>query len=189
MKETNETRQDDDLVRECIEGNDAAWSALVEKYRNLIFSIPLKYGLSVDEASEILQEVFLKLLSELPRIREPRTLPAWLIRVTSNECFHWKKKQRVVTLPVAGGIEEFSATPGVDDTIIDEVRQEQILRQTIADQPPRCQRLIEMLFFTTPPVPYEVVAESLGIAKGSVGFIRMRCLKRLRRLLEERGFR
>jgi len=189
MKEAYGARQDEDLVRECIDGSDDAWSFLVDKYRNLIFSIPLKYGMSVDEAGEILQEVFLKLLSELPRLREPRALPAWLMRVTAHECCHWKKKQRrVFSMQVEAGV-EFTAAPEVDNTILEEVRREQILRETIADQAPRCRRLIEMLFFSSPVVPYERVAELLGVAKGSIGFIRMRCLERLRRRLQERGFR
>ena len=190
MKETYGTRQDEDLVRECIEGSDEAWSFLFDKYRNLIFSIPLKYGMSVDEAGEILQEVFLKLLAELPRLREPRALPAWLMRVTANECCHWKKKlRRLVSVQVEAGIGEFPAASEIGKTILEEVRQEQILRETIAGQAPRCRRLVEMLFFSSPVVPYERVAELLGVAKGSIGFIRMRCLERLRRRLQERGFR
>jgi DNA-directed RNA polymerase specialized sigma24 family protein len=46
-----------------------------------------------------------------------------------------------------------------------------------------------MLFFTTPAVPYEEVAKLLGVAKGSIGFIRMQCLERLRRHLVNKGFR
>jgi hypothetical protein len=45
-----------------------------------------------------------------------------------------------------------------------------------------------MLFFETPAIPYEQVAKKLEIAKGSIGFIRMRCLSRLRIKLEGRGF-
>ena len=190
MKESYGTRQDEDLVRECIEGSDDAWSFLFDKYRNMIFSIPLKYGMSGDEASEILQEVFLKLLSELPRLREPRALPAWLMRITANECCHLIKKQRrLFSVQVETGIGELTAAPEAGNTILEEVRQEQLLRDTIADQAPRCRRLIEMLFFSSPVVPYERVAALLGVAKGSIGFIRMRCLERLRRRLQERGVR
>ena len=45
-----------------------------------------------------------------------------------------------------------------------------------------------MLFFEEPPRPYQQVAESLGIATGSIGFIRQRCLGRLRKQLAEAGF-
>jgi DNA-directed RNA polymerase specialized sigma24 family protein len=42
-----------------------------------------------------------------------------------------------------------------------------------------------MLFFEQPPLPYEEVAKRLGLATGSIGFIRSRCLHRLQKLLQE----
>ena len=40
--------------------------------------------------------------------------------------------------------------------------------------------MITLLFFEHPPQPYNEVAEKLGLARGSIGFIRGRCLKRLK---------
>ena len=45
-----------------------------------------------------------------------------------------------------------------------------------------------MLFFEHPSRPYQQIAEQLGIATGSIGFIRGRCLEKLRRRLEKMGF-
>jgi hypothetical protein len=45
-----------------------------------------------------------------------------------------------------------------------------------------------MLFFEQPPVPYNEVAQKLGLATGSIGFIRGRCLSRLQKILGELGF-
>jgi len=54
------------LVRECIGGSEEAWRALIFKYKNLIFSIPVKYGFSTEDSRDIFQAVCLELLSELP---------------------------------------------------------------------------------------------------------------------------
>jgi DNA-directed RNA polymerase specialized sigma24 family protein len=48
--------------------------------------------------------------------------------------------------------------------------------------------MIHLLFFETPPRPYQEVARELGLATGSIGFIRGRCLTRLRKELEKVGF-
>jgi DNA-directed RNA polymerase specialized sigma24 family protein len=48
--------------------------------------------------------------------------------------------------------------------------------------------MVHLLFYEQPPVPYEQVAAELGLAVGSIGFIRGRCLQRLRRILEEMDF-
>ena len=44
-----------------------------------------------------------------------------------------------------------------------------------------------MLFYEHPKTPYAEVARRLGLAQGSIGFIRSRCLKRLQRNLEDLG--
>jgi DNA-directed RNA polymerase specialized sigma24 family protein len=53
---------------------------------------------------------------------------------------------------------------------------------------PQCRRLVELLFYETPTRPYTEVAAELGLAVGSIGFTRQKCLERLRGKLEELGF-
>jgi hypothetical protein len=67
---------------------DSAWSALISKYKNPIFSIPIRYGFSEEDSADIFQAV--DLLAELPCLREPKALAGWLIQVTRNKCFHRK---------------------------------------------------------------------------------------------------
>src|SRR5260370_25286276 len=81
------------LVGECLRGNETAWTSLIDKYKNLIFSIAVRRGFSRDDATDIFQEVAAQLLSELARIRKPQALAAWLIQVTSNKCTQWRKRQ------------------------------------------------------------------------------------------------
>jgi RNA polymerase sigma factor (sigma-70 family) len=176
------------LVRECIQGNEEAWSALIDKYKNLIFSIPIKYGFSSDDATDVFQAVCLDLLTELPRLREPKALPKWLMQVTAHKCFHRKRLQlRTESTDEAEEPLEPSV-PSCVEEILRQTEEEQSLRVALLTLQPRCRRLIEMLFFEEPPRPYQQVAESLGIATGSIGFIRQRCLDRLRKQLAEAGF-
>jgi RNA polymerase sigma factor (sigma-70 family) len=189
---TRETAPFDDehLIRECVQGSQSAWCTLIDKYRNLIFSIPVKLGFSRDDASDVFQNVCLTLLSELPRIREPKTLAAWLIQVTAHECFRWKRKNAVRTAIKldASGRSLSRYDDKLPDAMLEELMREQILREAISTLAPRCRELIQHLFFSVPPPSYETLATALGLATGSIGFIRMRCLGRLRRDLEQRGF-
>jgi RNA polymerase sigma factor (sigma-70 family) len=181
---------DEQLVRDCVDGKHEAWSSLIDKYKNLIFSVPIKYGFSRDEAADIFQEVCLGLLSELKTLREPRALPKWLLTVTAHKCFHRKRlARRLVSMD-----SEVLELPGTEVpaealTIIAEAEREQGLREAMSDLPPRCRRLIEMLFFEQPSRAYRDVAEALGIAVGSIGFIRQRCLEKMRKKVEELGMR
>ena len=74
------TWPDERLVRECCKGNQDAWSALIDKYKNLIFSIPIKFGLSREDSADVFQVVCVELLAGLPKLREPKALPKWLMQ-------------------------------------------------------------------------------------------------------------
>jgi RNA polymerase sigma factor (sigma-70 family) len=176
------------LVRGCLHGSEEAWAALVDKYKNLIFSIPIKYGFSADDATDIFQAVCLELLSELPKLRKPKALPKWIIQITAHKCFHWKRQQRRVEPSEPEHEQLEQSEPPRAEAILREAEEEQGLRQVISELPPRCRELVRMLFFEEPPRPYQEIAATLRIAPGSIGFIRQRCLERLRKRLSDVGF-
>jgi len=179
------SRSDEQLVRGSLDGNNEAWSQLIEKYKNLIYSVPMKYGFSSDDAADIFQDVCLTLLSELKTLRDPRALPKWLLMVTSRRCFYWKRRHARLVGMEPEALERVAGEVPPDAlAIVAEVEREQVIREALSSMPARCRRLIAMLFFDQPPRPYRNVAQSLGIATGSIGFIRQRCLDRLRRQVE-----
>lgn len=177
------------LVEQCIRGNEEAWSALIDKYKRLIFSIPIKYGLSPDDATDIFQNVCLELLSTLPKLREPKALPKWIMQVTAHKCLRQKKQGQRMESSDQNEAPMEAAIPPAAEEIVREAEEEHNLREAIAAMPDRCRQLVEMLFFEEPARPYKEIAETLGIATGSIGFIRQRCLDKLRQRLSETGFR
>lgn len=188
LEELRAAWPDTRLVQGCLRGSEEAWSALVDKYKNLIFSIPIKYGFSVDDATDIFQAVCLELLSELPKLRKPKALPKWILQITAHKCFHWKRQQRRVEASDPDDEKLEQSEPPRAEAILREAEEEQGLRQVISELPPRCRELVRLLFFEEPPRPYQEIAATLGIATGSIGFIRQRCLERLRKRLLDVGF-
>jgi RNA polymerase sigma factor (sigma-70 family) len=177
---------DEQLVRDCLEGKESAWSALIFRYKNLIFSIPVRYGFSQEDSADIFQAVCMDLLAELPHLREPKALAGWLIQVTRNKCFHRKRETLSHSMQETGDDKLFGSEESADNLIF-EFQQDQLLRQALFGLAPRCRRLVEMLFFETPARPYLQVAKDLRLAPGSIGFIRRRCLNKLRERLEQMG--
>jgi RNA polymerase sigma factor (sigma-70 family) len=181
---------DERLVKECLKGSEQAWSALIDKYKGLIFSIPVRFGIGADGASEVFQDVCLSLLCELPNLRQPKALPAWLMRTAWHRCVRWKRQQgRYVELEPEAAAGSIADPPPMPEALAQEVEAEQILHEAMAGLSARCYQLVRMLFFEMPSVPYQEIAEKLGLAIGSIGFVRMRCLKKLQKLLLEKGFR
>jgi RNA polymerase sigma factor (sigma-70 family) len=175
------------LIEKCLRGEEPAWTELVSKYKNLIFSVPIKWGLSREESADIFQSVCLDLLCELKRLREPKALAGWLIRIAYNKCFHQEQlKRRRAT--ENGQMELVSAVEEIPDSRLDELQREEALRIALRSLNPRCHKLVDMLFFESPARPYDEIAKSLTLATGSIGAIRRRCLDELRKTLEEAGF-
>ena len=184
------SRSDAHLVRDALRGNEEAWLALIDRYKNLIYSVAVRYGLSRDDAVDVFQGVVAELLSGLAALREPQALQAWLVQVTSHKCLKLvRERQREGAM---GDWESGEApeveSPAVAQDLLEQVQAEQILRRALEQLPAQCRQMIEMLFYETPPRPYAEVASALGMAVGSIGLTRRRCLERLRRLLDEAGY-
>ena len=181
---------DERLVRACLDGDEQAWSALIDKYKNLIYSIPIKYGASREDAGDIFQSVCLELFSELPKLRKAGALRGWLVTITAHQAFHWKRKFRKQADREQTDLEEdeYGADPSLPSDETDEAEREQTVRDATAKLSPRCQEMIRLLFYVEPPLAYRDVARRLGLAVGSIGFIRGRCLQRLEKALKSMGF-
>ena len=186
LRRADETWPDNRLVHECLDGNDSAWAALIEKYKRLVGSIPAKYQLSPDDAADVFQQVWTDLYCDLGRLERVEGLRSWLITAAARRCLLSKKRRRR-TVQLSGV--EYELPDGLPDAsaIHAEAEREQNIREAIQGLSPRCRKLVAMLFFEEPPRPYIEVARELGLAEGSIGFIRGRCLAKLRAAIEEAG--
>ncbi|MGB0037963.1 MAG: sigma-70 family RNA polymerase sigma factor [Terriglobales bacterium] len=180
---------DEKLIKACLKGDAEAWAALIDKYKNLIYSIPVKFGMYQD-AADIFQAVCVDLMSELPNLREHRALPKWLIQTCYHRCLQQRRivGRHVELEPEHAEKPADNAETALPEQMLVQLEQEQLLRNVIAEMPERCERMIQMLFFETPARPYDEVAKELGLATGSIGFIRGRCLAQLKKQLEKKGF-
>jgi len=179
------------LVDACLDGNELAWHALVDRYSQLVYSVARRYGASTDEANDLFQAIWLDAYNDLPKLRKKRSFKAWLTSVAKHKAYHWKRQHLAKIsreIPETGDerLEHRSAPePDLDERL----DNEQLVRDAIRALSERCRQLIQVLFFTFPPKPYKEVAEQLGLATGSIGFIRGRCLKRLQALIERQTLR
>ena len=169
------------LVADARNGDKHAWNQIVDRCAPLIWSICRQYGLSRPEAEDVGQSVWLRLVERLGTLRDPEALPGWLATTTRHECSH------VLGAAFRRVISGYSPDP---DTMPDEqagwaerdvllAERNAMLWEAFATLSPRCQRLLMMLI-ADPPVPYTEISAELGIAVGSIGRYRSRCLQALR---------
>jgi RNA polymerase sigma factor (sigma-70 family) len=180
---------DEDLVEECLRGNEEAWSSVVDKYKHLVYSAPFKYRMSQQDAGDIFQEVWVDLYRELGNLRKPGALGGWLISVASHKCYQWKRRRlREADAQQPGYERGLASRELLFPEWKERAERSQALRDSVSGLGERCQRMVQMLFYRDPPLPYAEVARQLGLAPGSIGFVRGKCLQRLRAGLERRGF-
>ena len=177
------------LVEECLNGGEEAWNALVDKYKNLVYNIILKYRADPEEAADLFQTVWLEAYNDLPKLRKKSAVKSWLISLTTHQCYHWKQKQKRRDFFESGEfqVEDLEEILPLEPSFVEDLERDQLVREAILNLPPRCQEMIRLLFFSSPPMPYKEVARRLGLATGSIGFIRGRCLQRLQKNLDKQG--
>jgi RNA polymerase sigma factor (sigma-70 family) len=171
-----------DLMTRAGNGDKQAWDALVERYATLIWSICRRHRLSEADAEDVGQGVWLQLVDQLDRIRDPAALPGWLNTVTRRECLRVLGAARA---PLAAWyVMDAEAIPdeeaGTAGQELLAAERHAALREAFRDLPPSGQGLILMLI-QDPPVPYAEISARLGIPVGSIGPTRSRCLDKLRR--------
>ena len=171
-----------DLVARARSGDKQAWDALVERYAPLIWSICRKHRLGRADADDVGQSVWLRLVDQMDRVRDPAALPGWLATTTRRECL---RVLRATQGPYATMYPlDFESMPDRQTQLADQdllaAERQAALREAFTQLPADGQQLIAMLI-ADPPVPYAEISAQLGIPIGSIGPNRSRYLDKMRR--------
>jgi len=177
---------DEELIRRCREGDAKAWSQVLSKYERLVFSVPLNYGLTREDAADISQQTFIALVDNLDRLRADSRLGAWLCTVARRHSFHLIHKQKRERPGEEADISETPFLLNMTDPEVN-VYWERIewLNEGLSRLDSRCREILLALYFGPTEPSYEEVARQLDLSVGSIGPLRGRCLGRLRKILDE----
>jgi RNA polymerase sigma factor (sigma-70 family) len=170
------------LVTRAGNGERQAWDALVERYAPLIWSICRRHRLEAADAADAAQNVWLQLVDQLDKIRDPAALPGWLATTTRREC---GRIARTARRPCDAGYALAAGTIPDDDAQAVEqdllaAERHAALREAFGQLPPGCQQLLALLI-EDPALSYAEIGARLGTPVGSIGPSRRRCLDKLRR--------
>lgn len=179
---------DPELVSLCLEGDKRAWETILRRYRRLIYSIPIKFGFSDPDSSDVFQWVCLKFLEHLPEVKDDRKISNWLATTTSRYCLAMRTLQQRESGTEAE-VEEPLDPSGTLEEIQLLAERHQHLRDAVRELPQRCRSLIEMLYLDATEPTYKEINEKMGIPAASIGATQARCLDKLRKLLEYRGIK
>src|SRR5262245_65492149 len=92
------------LVRRAADGDEVAWKAIVDRFSGLVWATARAHRLSRDDAVDVVQTTWLRLVEHLDSIREPERLGGWLATTARHESL------RLIRRGVRGRVSEEAAT-------------------------------------------------------------------------------
>lgn len=177
---------DRDLIRLCRKGDARAWERVVDRYERLVFSIPLNYGVSREDAADIVQLTFTIFLQTLETETEIEKLGSWLATVARRHTWRLMERGRREGTNREEDLAESAVLVGKAGT--ESVEHWEITEWlhgglSLLSEP--CRRLLSALYFDETQPSYAEVSERLNIPVGSIGPTRARCLKSLKQALTD----
>jgi len=173
-----------ELIQAAVAGNQRAWGILYERFAPLVSAVCRSYRLAPIDVDDVSQMVWMRLVQNLGRLREPRALPGWIATTAKHEALRVLEVRRR-TEPVDPMIDSrFDAGRAeVGGTAVDEDlhrrEQRRAVHNGLRQLQPQHRELL-MLLIADPQVPYQEISRRLGIPTGSIGPTRARCLRKLR---------
>jgi RNA polymerase sigma factor (sigma-70 family) len=170
------------LVSAARQGSEDALGLIVTELSPLLWQVARAAGLSSDDAEDVLQTVWMRLVAHLDGIHDSAALTGWLVTTTRREA--WRVRAAVKKqLPASQDLldELPDGGPGSEEQVIVD-DQRRALWQAIGQLSKRCQELLRIIAFAPRP-DYTAVSAALGMPVGSIGPTRGRCLAKLRALL------
>ena len=180
-----------DLVNRCNGGDEVAWTLLYRTYRERVYRIThwRRWGFQREEADEVMQEVFLALVSSLRGFDFRSSLETYISQIANNRCVSALRKQMAAR---AGGqtshlpLEEVEPVVGdaADRPDQEVLRREQrdIVLKGLAVLSSACRSIVRFRFVDG--LSYQEIATLLDIEEGTVASRLSRCLGELREVCQ-----
>lgn len=182
---------DEQLIAACLSDDSAAWDALISRYERLVYTIPVRYGLTQGEVEDVFQSVWLSLLKNISSLRQPERVAAWLVTTARREC--WERRrgadyERTVSSSLDSLLIDREGEEMTPEEVVGKFRQHEALREGLERLGERCRALLWHLYYDSTIPSYADIADELDMPIGSIGPMRARCLKKLRGLVNGEAF-
>lgn len=149
MRPEKVNRDDATLARAAQGGDQNAFTALVERYRNAVYGIAYDQLRHFEQARDAAQETFIHAYLRLRDLRTPEKFAPWLYQMTVNECRMRRRAEIRVSVGFSEDMAEGRATAINLTTVSMEKRVEEriILEQALERLTPDSRRAILLFYF------------------------------------------
>lgn len=183
-----------DLVRRCLAREERAYRELVRRYQTPVVNLAWRITGSAEDAAEVAQEAFIRVLRSLHTYDPDRPLKTWLFKIAANLALDAirRRKRRPVSIEDLFAedegrlLEAVEPGPGPDAQLMLD-RSAERFDELLREMPEHYQAILYLRY--REDLAYEEIAETLGIPLGTVKVRLHRAHGILRRKLSARGNR
>ncbi len=167
-------RDDDELVQKLRAGEEAAYENLLQRFQQPVYNLAYRLLNDSSDASDVVQEVFLKVFRNVGRFRRQSSLKTWIYRITVNEAHNQRRwffrhRSREVGLDAEPELTRSRNVPDAErspfDYTFDREKQE-LIENALARINPLFREVVVLR--DVEDLSYEEIAEVLQISLGTV---------------------
>ena len=125
---------DTDIIGRVLQGQQAVFSQLVERYQNYVFTLVLRFIESREDAEEVAQDVFIKAYRSLADFRGESKFSTWLFTITRTSCISFLRKRKLNTLSLDNertGLQVENRESGFRANLIEQKSRHAMLNEAI----------------------------------------------------------
>jgi len=185
---SEKARQDYELVKAALQGDEKAFARLLNRYKDAIYFMLLKMVTNRSDAEDLTLEAFGKAFKNLHQYSPTYAFSTWLFKIASNNCIDFLRKKKGVNVPIEKDDSENSETVKLKSKELNPeerlIRQQKaiLLRNVVRKLKPRYQVLVELRYFRE--FSYEEIAKELDLPLGTVKAQLFRAREMLFKMIE-----
>ena len=157
-------RTDMELIEACLSGDQDCFTELVNRYKNLVYSIILRQTRDSEETNDLAQDVFLKIYKNLHSYTPAFRFSTWVMRITSNHIIDQHRKKKLDTVSFEAHMVETGDTiggvTGSPESVYLQREQTERINKIVAELPDMYK--IPVVLYHQQGLSYQEISEALG---------------------------
>jgi RNA polymerase sigma factor (sigma-70 family) len=88
---------DNEIIKQVLAGDSQAYALLVDRYKNYVFTLVLRFVKTREDAEELSQDIFVKAYRSLADFRGDAKFSTWLYTIVNTTCITFLRKKKLQT--------------------------------------------------------------------------------------------
>jgi RNA polymerase sigma-70 factor (ECF subfamily) len=172
-----------DIIRQITQGDKNAFEVLFKNHYANLCGYALKYVWELDQAEEIVQDLFFNLWNKKSQLYISSSVESYLFRAVRNACLNYLKHKKIQDNYASAVQENYSSGIRLNDNPMETLELQKRIDESIESMPPERKKIF--LLSRYDGLKYKEIADKLGISVKTVEAQMGKALKYLREELKE----